>query len=100
MATAKGNLRKELINHFGLSTARAADQLLRYDWPGNVRELENGMERAVAVGRANLTELEDLPEEVRQAIPTSSVSSPVRALGEIEKDYLLKDPAPRQCTDV
>ncbi len=72
----------------GLSP-RAADQLLRYDWPGNVRELENAMERAVALGRANLIELDELPEEVRQAIPTPSVSGPVRALDEIEKDYIL-----------
>jgi two-component system response regulator HydG len=72
----------------GLSP-RAADQLLRYDWPGNVRELENAMERAVALGRASLMELDDLPEEVRQAIPTPSVSGPVRALDEIEKDYIL-----------
>lgn len=72
----------------GLSP-RAADQLLRYDWPGNVRELENAMERAVALGRANLLDLDDLPEEVRQAIPTPSVSGSVRALDEIEKDYIM-----------
>jgi two-component system response regulator HydG len=70
-------------------TPRAADQLFRYDWPGNVRELENAMERAVALGRANLIELDDLPEEVRQAIPVPSVSGPVRALDEIEKDYIM-----------
>jgi two-component system response regulator HydG len=72
----------------GLSP-RAADQLLRYDWPGNVRELENAMERAVALGRASLIELDDLPEEVRQAIPTPSILGSVRALNEIEKDYIL-----------
>jgi DNA-binding NtrC family response regulator len=54
-----------------------------------VRELENAMERAVALGRANLIEVDDLPEEVRQAIPTPSVSGPVRALDEIEKDYIM-----------
>jgi DNA-binding NtrC family response regulator len=70
-------------------TPRAADQLLRYDWPGNVRELENAMERAVALGSANLIELDELPEEVRQAIPIPSLSGPVRALDEIEKDYIL-----------
>jgi two-component system response regulator HydG len=68
---------------------RAADQLLRYAWPGNVRELENAMERAVALGRGTLIELEDLPEEVRQAIPTPVISGPVRPLGEIEKDYIM-----------
>jgi transcriptional regulator with PAS, ATPase and Fis domain len=70
-------------------TPRAADQLLRYDWPGNVRELENAMERAVALSRSHLLELDDLPEEVRQAIPIPSVTGPVRELGEIEKDYIL-----------
>ncbi len=72
----------------GLSP-RVADQLLRYDWPGNVRELENAVERAVALGRANLLEIDDLPEEVRQAIPLPSVAGPVRALNEIEKDYIM-----------
>ncbi|MHB8079262.1 MAG: sigma 54-interacting transcriptional regulator, partial [Candidatus Krumholzibacteriia bacterium] len=70
-------------------TPRAADQLLRYNWPGNVRELENAMERAVALGGGNLLELEDLPEEVRQAIPTPTLAGPVRALDEIEKDYIM-----------
>jgi two-component system, NtrC family, response regulator HydG len=72
----------------GLSP-RAADQLLRYDWPGNVRELENAMERAVALGGGSLVELDDLPDEVRAAVPTPSVSGAVRVLDEIEKDYIL-----------
>jgi DNA-binding NtrC family response regulator len=72
----------------GLSP-RAADQLLRYEWPGNVRELENAMERAIALGQGNVVELDDLPEEVRQAIPIPTVSGPVRPLEEIEKDYIL-----------
>ena len=72
----------------GLSP-RAANQILRYDWPGNVRELENALERAVALGHTNLVEIDDLPEEVRQAVPTPSVTGPVRALGEVEKDYIL-----------
>jgi two-component system response regulator HydG len=68
----------------------AADQLLRYAWPGNVRELENTMERAVALARGSRVELEDLPEEIRQAFPTP-VATPgtVRPLDEIEKDYIL-----------
>ena len=72
----------------GLSP-RAAEQILRYDWPGNVRELENVLERAVALGSTNLIELEDLSEDVRQSIPSPSLSGPARALGEIEKDYIL-----------
>ncbi|MFH2051974.1 MAG: sigma-54-dependent Fis family transcriptional regulator [bacterium] len=70
-------------------TPRAADQLLRYDWPGNVRELDNAMESAVAIGRGSRIEVDDLPETVRRAVPSPSLSGPVRALGEIERDYIL-----------
>jgi DNA-binding NtrC family response regulator len=72
----------------GLST-QAADQLLRYEWPGNVRELENAMERAVALAEGDRVEMEDLPEEVRQAPPKPVVSGEVRRLEEIERDYIL-----------
>jgi transcriptional regulator with PAS, ATPase and Fis domain len=69
---------------------RALDQLLRYDWPGNVRELENAMERAVALARGNRVDLDDLPEEIRQAFPRPVVSGEtVQPLSEIEKDYIL-----------
>ena len=70
----------------------AADQLLRYEWPGNVRELENAMERAVALTlpRFNRVELEDLPEEVRQAFPSPvATKGAVRPLEEVEKDYII-----------
>ena len=68
----------------------AADQLLRYHWPGNVRELENAMERAVALARGNQVDVDDLPEEVRQAFPPSiGNGSAVRPLDEIEKEYIV-----------
>jgi DNA-binding NtrC family response regulator len=69
----------------------AADQLLRYAWPGNVRELENAVERAVALARGSRVELEDLPEEIRQAFPTPVVTSreAVRPLIEVEKEYII-----------
>jgi transcriptional regulator with PAS, ATPase and Fis domain len=68
----------------------AADQLLRYEWPGNVRELENAMERAVALARGNRVELEDLPEEIRQAFPKPVVNGgAVQPLSEVEKEYIL-----------
>src|SRR6187551_316050 len=71
-------------------TPGAADQLLRHQWPGNVRELENAMERAVALARGNRVDLEDLPEEIRDAVPTPvAARGKVRPLGEIEKDYIL-----------
>jgi DNA-binding NtrC family response regulator len=85
---AGANLRmKRKIAGLGPS---AADQLLRYDWPGNVRELENAMERAVALARGSRVELDDLPEEVRQAFPRpTATAGTVRPLEEIEKDYIL-----------
>src|SRR6202158_82623 len=68
----------------------AVDQLLRYEWPGNVRELENAMERAVALARGSRVELEDLPEEIRQAFPKPvPTRGTVRPLDEVEKDYIL-----------
>ena len=70
--------------------AAAADQLLRYDWPGNVRELQNALERAVALARGRYVELEDLPEEVRKAVPLVPIlAGAVRPLQDIEKDYIL-----------
>ncbi|MDP1831854.1 MAG: sigma-54-dependent Fis family transcriptional regulator [Geothrix sp.] len=73
----------------GLSPA-ATDQLLRYTWPGNVRELENAMERAVALAPGMRVELEDLPEEIRQAcpVPVANVGT-VQPLEEVEKEYIL-----------
>jgi len=71
-------------------TPRAADQLLRYEWPGNVRELENTMERAAALARGNRVDLDDLPEEVRQAFarPVANGET-VQPLSDVEKDYIL-----------
>jgi DNA-binding NtrC family response regulator len=71
-------------------TPQVADQLLRYAWPGNVRELENAMERAVALARGSRVELEDLPEEVRNApVGPSAAVGGVRPLADIEKDYIV-----------
>jgi transcriptional regulator with PAS, ATPase and Fis domain len=68
----------------------AADQLLRYEWPGNVRELENAMERAVALARGGRVDLEDLPEEIRDAFPRPVVKrGTVQLLSEVEKEYIL-----------
>jgi len=72
--------------------ADTADQLLRYGWPGNVRELENAMERAAALmlPGTGKVELEDLPEEVRQAFPKPvAAQGAVQPLEEVEKDYIL-----------
>lgn len=86
LAEAANRLKRKVT---GLSPT-TADQLLRYDWPGNVRELENAMERAVALARGTRVELEDLPEEVREAFAGPIViGGKIRKLDEIEKEYIL-----------
>ena len=71
-------------------TPAAADQLLRYEWPGNVRELENAMERAVALARGKRVDLDDLPEDVRQAFHKPVLQTDaVQPLKGVEKDYIL-----------
>ncbi len=49
----------------------ATRALLRYPWPGNVRELENAIEYAIAVGRGQTIQPEDLPLEVIESTPPS-----------------------------
>jgi DNA-binding NtrC family response regulator len=72
----------------GLSP-RAADQLVRYGWPGNVRELENAMERAAALADKDRIDLDDLPEEVRSALPGAPSPAEARTLADVEREYVL-----------
>ena len=53
----------------GFDPQRVNDLLARYGWPGNVRELENAMERAVALAQGDRIVPDDLPEEIRLAVP-------------------------------
>ncbi len=86
LAEAALRMRRKLT---GLAPA-AADQLLRHSWSGNVRELENAMEHGVALARGTRIEVEDLPEDVRRALPTPAVThAGVRPLEAVIKEYLL-----------
>jgi two-component system response regulator AtoC len=42
--------------------------LLEYAWPGNVRELENTIERAMVLAEADVLQIGDLPERIREAL--------------------------------
>ena len=70
-------------------TPEVADRLLRYDWLGNVREPQNVIEGAVVLADGNRIDVGDLPEEVRCAPPGSFRTEHIRALAEIERDYIL-----------
>jgi two-component system, NtrC family, response regulator HydG len=86
LSSATDRMKRKLA---GIAPA-VADQLLHYDWPGNVRELENVMERAAALAHGTRVELEDLPEEVRGALPAlEATHGRVRSLAEVEKQYIL-----------
>jgi two-component system, NtrC family, response regulator HydG len=87
LARASAEGRRRLC---GLSP-KAADQLVRYDWPGNVRELSNAMERAVALMLPASTQVQpdDLPEEVRAALPSpEAIAGRVKTLEEVERAYI------------
>ena len=85
LAEAAQRMRRSLS---GL-TSRAADQLVRHPWPGNVRELANAMERAAALAQGRRVDLEDLPEDIRQAPPRLPVHTESQTLEALEKAAIL-----------
>ncbi len=70
-------------------TPRAADQLLRHAWPGNVREVQNAVEHAVALAPEGRVDVDDLPEELRAAMPRPRPVGRTRPLAEVEREYIL-----------
>jgi DNA-binding NtrC family response regulator len=69
----RGDDMRALIDHFisrfggGTvvgSTPAATAALLAYHYPGNVRQLQHLVQRAVAVARGELIDVDDLPEEI------------------------------------
>lgn len=85
LAAAAERMRRKITGF----TPAAANQLVRYGWPGNVRELENAMERAVALAKGPRVDVDDLPEEIGLAIPSSYAPGDVRPLEDVERDYIL-----------
>jgi DNA-binding NtrC family response regulator len=55
--------------------ADAMRAILSYDWPGNIRELANVLERAQILAEDNLITLDDLPENMQMATPSSPEAS-------------------------
>ena len=81
-------LAEHLLSKFcagaGLPPKSVSDEargaLAAYRWPGNVRQLQNAVERAaVLTGAATEIQLQDLPEEVREAVAAEGAHGAARA---------------------
>jgi two-component system response regulator AtoC len=72
----------------------AALKLLSYPWPGNVRELANCIERAVALARFDIIQVDDLPDRVRdfasraEMLVSANDPSELVTLDEMERRYI------------
>jgi DNA-binding NtrC family response regulator len=70
--------------------------LLSYSFPGNIRELENMLERAIALIKGKVIQVEDLPDELcGQTSPARAICEKIRgsktlsqAVSLLEKDYI------------
>jgi DNA-binding NtrC family response regulator len=71
-------------------TRRAMAQLVQHRWPGNVRELENAISSACITAGAEVIDVEDLPETLRQPngdAPTEPAWRPV-TLDEVRREHI------------
>ncbi len=91
-----GTLIEHFIRRFGGGpvtgcTGAALDALLAYDYPGNIRQLQHIVQRAVAVARGPLIDLDDLPEEVlaRRSAPAPAEGSVAAARERAEREMIV-----------
>jgi transcriptional regulator with GAF, ATPase, and Fis domain len=74
-------------------TPAALQKMTQYHWPGNVRELRNVVERAVALGKGPLLDVQDIwlsSLEIGGPVPLTANAYEPLPLEEIEKRYILK----------
>ncbi len=74
------------------STPAAASALVAYQYPGNVRQLQHVVQRAVAVARGELIDLDDLPEEVvatRATVTAAQEGSVAAARERAEREMII-----------
>lgn len=56
-------------------TPAVLDALRAYQWPGNIRELENVIERSILLSDEDVLDVDDLPQNVREAAGSAGVAS-------------------------
>ena len=74
------------------STPAAASALVAYQYPGNVRQLQHIVQRAVAVARGELIDVDDLPEEViatRATVSAAQEGSVAAARERAEREMII-----------
>jgi len=74
------------------STPAAASALVAYQYPGNVRQLQHVVQRAVAVARGELIDVDDLPEEVvatRGTVTAAQEGSVAAARERAEREMII-----------
>ena len=95
-----------LIHHFNMFFAEkygvepvefdpdCMDLLQSHDWPGNVRELRNLVESATLMSSGDPVRVDDLPEDIRDAIAARSTST-MPGTGEHELGRAAEEPHER-----
>jgi transcriptional regulator with GAF, ATPase, and Fis domain len=84
-----------LVNHFldrstrkhGVSVSISREAMIylwEYDWPGNIRELENLIERLVLLSDNGVTDLKDLPPNIRSYVSDKKCPQPTLGSGQID----------------
>jgi DNA-binding NtrC family response regulator len=63
--------------------SRALDVLEAHAWPGNIRELRNTLYSLVALHRADVLDIDHLPDDLREATPRSSLCPDSGSPGEL-----------------
>ena len=91
-----GILIQHFIQRFGVGvvtgcTPAAAQALMAYTYPGNIRQLQHVVQRAVAVARGELIDLDDLPEELLapKIAPAVSEGSVAAARERAEREMIV-----------
>ncbi len=64
--------------------------LVRFEWPGNVRQLRNAIENMVLLSRADVLDVDDVPEEIRGSARAGGAAGGLsdlagRSMAEIER---------------
>jgi DNA-binding NtrC family response regulator len=91
-----GILIQHFIERFGAGvvagcTPAATQALMAYTYPGNIRQLQHVVQRAVAVARGELIDLDDLPEELLapKTAPAVSEGSVAAARERAEREMIV-----------